>query len=387
MTLLNPPSAPARPSLCFVNLDAYPALVPGYESHRIGGEEVQHSLLSTMFAAKGYDVHLVTADFGQPDGQAVRGVRVLRSFRAEAGLPVVRFVHPRWTGLHAALRRANSDVYYVSCAGALVGWVAWFARRHRRRVIFRVASDTDCDPNRLLVTHARDRWLYHYGLHRADAVLAQTDHQVALLKANYGIQSVVAPMVLDVPVLESLQGERDIDVLWVANMRVLKRPELFVQLAQQLPNRRFHLVGGSMRDEPEVYARVCSLAAAVPNLTLHGRVGFHDTLALVNRARLFVSTSLIEGFPNTFLQAWAREVPTVSFFDPDGLVTRHGLGLRADTSEQMRAQIDALLSDPTGLANMSASCGRFMRQRYERNELLQPYAAVFSSPSRAASTP
>jgi hypothetical protein len=105
------------PSLCFVNLNAYPALVTGLESHPIGGEEVQHSLLATLFARAGYDVSLVTGDYGQPDGERVEGVRVYASFKARAGVPVLRFVHPRWTLLHAALKRADADVYYVSCAG------------------------------------------------------------------------------------------------------------------------------------------------------------------------------------------------------------------------------------------------------------------------------
>ena len=364
---------PRRPRLCFVNLDAFPALVPGYEAHRIGGEEVQHSLLSTMFAAAGYDVSLVTADFGQADGLQANGVRVLKSFRADAGWPVLRFVHPRWTRLHRALARADADVYYVSCAGALVGWVAWFAQRHRRRVIFRVASDTDCDPDRLLVKHARDRWLYHHGLRHADAVLAQTEHQAGLLRTHYGIDATVVPMAIDLPATDSLYRERDIDVLWVANMRLLKRPELFVQAARRLPGRRFHMVGGSMHGEPEVFLKVQTLARGISNLILHGRVGYHDTLALVRRARLFASTSLIEGFPNTFLQAWARGVPTVSFFDPDGLVTRHELGVRVESAEQMASQIEALLGEPARLDRMSRDCGNFMRSRYDPESVLQPY--------------
>jgi glycosyltransferase involved in cell wall biosynthesis len=241
-----------------------------------------------------------------------------------------------------------------------------------------VASDTDCDPNRLLIPTARDRWLYHYGLRRAHGVLAQTEHQQALLHRHYGIESSLAPMALDVPATAPEAMHRDIDVLWVANLRALKRPELLVEAARRLPQHRFHLVGGMVDGEPEVHRNLVTLAGETPNLTLHGRVGFRDTLALFDRARLFVSTSLIEGFPNTFLQAWAREVPSVSFFDPDGLVSHHGLGRQVGSVDELVEAIDSFLGHAPRLRQAAESCGRFMRMRYPANQLLAPYQTAFA---------
>ena len=45
---------------------------------------------------------------------------------------------------------------------------------------------------------------------------------------------------------------------------------------------------------------------ALPNVTMLGPVRYRDTGALFDRARIFLNTSSIEGFPNTFLQAWIR---------------------------------------------------------------------------------
>jgi glycosyltransferase involved in cell wall biosynthesis len=345
----------------------------------VGGEEVQHALLASAFAAQGWDVRLVTHDLGQADGALIDGVRVHGCYAPHAGLPGLRFVTPRWTGLHAALKRADADVYYSSCAGSLIGQVALFARLHRRRTVFRIASDTDCVPARVLVGTGRERALYHWGLRRSDTVLAQTPLQVQLMQQHHQITATLAPMLIQLPddQADGSQAERDIDVLWVANLRALKRPEMLVEAARRLPQLRFHLVGGATEAEPEVAERVKQAARDVPNLTLHGRRGYRDTLTLFARARVFVSTSHTEGFPNTFLQAWAHEVPSVSFFDPDGLVERHGLGARIESLDALVQAIERLSSDATHHSAAAQACRSFMRTRYRRDALLAPYEQAF----------
>ncbi len=81
---------------------------------------------------------------------------------------------------------------------------------------------------------------------------------------------------------------------------------------------------------------VAAAAARLPNVTMLGPVRYADTGALFDRAKVFLNTSSIEGFPNTFLQAWIRGVPVVSFFDPDGLVKRLQLGRIAASLDDMR---------------------------------------------------
>ena len=159
------------PSVCFVGYYNLPVLARGFEKYRTGGEEVQQTLLARALARRGHRVSMVVADYGQPDGTQWQGVTTYRTYAPGDGLPGLRFLHPRWTSLNAALGRADADVYYVSPAGAQLGQVVLFAHRAGRRVIFRSAHDANCDPKTLMIQYRRDRWLYNYGLRRADAVL------------------------------------------------------------------------------------------------------------------------------------------------------------------------------------------------------------------------
>jgi len=361
-------------NICLVGLHNLSALVPQYKHHTVGGEPVQQSLLARALASRGHQVSMVVADYGQADGLQCDGIRTFKAYRPAAGVPVLRFIHPRWTGLWSALRRADADLYYTSCAGMEVGLIALFCRSFGRRLVFRCASDTDCDKSRLLIKYARDRWLYAYGLRRADAILVQSVSQAQVLARSYGLTGRVAGMLVEHPLPNP---RRDIDVLWVSNIRQLKRPDRILDLAKQLPQVKFHMVGGALPDEPALYQEVKRAAAARRNVTFHGALSYWDTNDLYGRARLLVNTSDVEGFPNSYLQAWIRGVPVLTLIDPDGVIEREGLGAAARSPEQLPGIIGNLLQNPLQLRALSERCRRYMAREFGEDRILSTYLDTF----------
>src|SRR5207237_3529633 len=109
--------------------------------HSMAGEGVQQTLLGRALARRGHNVSMVVWDYGQVDGAEWEGIRVFKAYRPNAGLPVLRFIHPRWTGMWSALARADADLYYTSFARMHVGVVAYFCRLPRKRVVFRLVRD------------------------------------------------------------------------------------------------------------------------------------------------------------------------------------------------------------------------------------------------------
>ena len=363
--------------VCLVKLGALPVLDDANKHHRVGGEEVQHALLAKALMRRGVDVRVVVGDYGQSASAAYEGVQTIRSFREGAGLPVLRFVYPRWIKLWSALAKADADVYYLSCAGMELGLAAMFCQLHGRRLVFRVASDSDCDPHRLLVRYRRDKWLYEYGLRRCDAVLAQSALQQDLLQRHYGLDSAVAEMLVERPEPGD-RGQPDIDALWVANLRQVKRPDRFLTLARALPQYRFHMAGGPFPGEPGLYRDIEQQAKSIPNLTFHGGVPYRDIGRLFDRARLFVNTSELEGFPNTFVQSWVRGIPVAATFDPDGVIGTHGLGASTVDEQGLISALPPLLDDAARYARVQAAVRDFAAHRYNEDRVLQPYLLSLS---------
>jgi glycosyltransferase involved in cell wall biosynthesis len=361
------------PSVCFVGLMNLPVLVREYAHHGIGGMQVQQTLLARELVRRGFDVSMVVADLGQPDGATWDGITTWRTFKLTAGLPVLRFIYPRWTSIWAALKRADADIYYVSGAGMLLGLVTMFARRYGRKVVYRLASTSDCHPDTICVRYWRDRKLFAYGLERADLVLSQTPEQQRLMLRNYRRASLVVPSLLDPAGRCDSFRQRSVDVLWIGALRPLKRPKLLLDLARQLPHLKFEIAGGPSPDAPALFDEVQREAAQLPNVRFLGPVPFHDVRSLFERARLLVGTSEIEGVPNTYLQAWSHGTPVVAYLDPDRLIARNGLGRVVHSAEEMTQAVTHLLSDEQAWEGMSARCHAFALARADENARVQLY--------------
>jgi glycosyltransferase involved in cell wall biosynthesis len=328
--------------ICIVGLDSY-GMLSGEENPRyIGGESIQHVLLARAWRDLGHDVSIIVHDEGQGQRRVHDGITAIAAQSRDGGIPGLRFFHPRATRLLSALIAADADTYYQSPAGAFTGITGWFCRATGRRFIFRVASDSDCEKEHGRIQFWRDRKLFNYGLRCANVIASQTELQAQMLRENHGLESTVVNMMVEMP-RRSAEDKKDIDVLWVSNLRALKRPELALELARQLPEVRFTLAGGPMPGGKTYYEDVMAAAARLPNVTMLGAVRYAETGSLFDRAKIFLNTSSIEGFPNTFLQAWIRGVPVITFFDPDSLVQRLSLGRAANSIDDMRESIRGLL--------------------------------------------
>jgi glycosyltransferase involved in cell wall biosynthesis len=360
------------PSICFVGPANLPVLAREYGHHRVGGAELQQTLLAKALAAQGYDVSMVVADYGQADGATWHGIKTHRAYRHDGGLPGLRFIHPRWTGLCAAMKRSGADIFYVSCAGALLGQVALFTRLYGGKVIFRIASNTDCDPAALLIRYWRDKRLYRFGLRHADLVLAQTPQQQAALLKNFRRDSRVVSSLTDVGGQRPSFAERT-GVLWVGNMRPLKRPALLLEAARRLPELEFHIIGGPMPGAESFYATIREEALQVANVRFHGAVPYHDIGQYYERCRVFVGTSEIEGFPNTYLQAWSRGTPVAAFLDPEQLIAHNGMGRAVSTVSELCEAIVTFTSDAGAWESASKRSREFVDSRFNLARMIAPY--------------
>jgi hypothetical protein len=100
---------------------------------------------------------------------------------------------------------------------------------------------------------------------------------------------------------------------------------------------------------------------------------------LFERARVLVGTSEIEGFPNTYLQAWARGTPVVAFLDPQQLLSRNALGHAVTGLREMTVTVQRLCTQAHEWEPVSRRCRQYMNERPDAAQMLEPYLQALLS--------
>jgi glycosyltransferase involved in cell wall biosynthesis len=361
----------AKPHVCFVAPHAWPVVSGDPELPVVGGAEVQQAVLARLFAAHGYRVSMITLDFGQPPRVEIDGVSLVRAFRMQDGIPVLRFLHPRLTTMWRRLLEVDADIYYYRSAAMWVGVLAAFCRRHGKRLVYAGASDKDFVPGEGgQIRYARDRWLYRRGVAAADAIVAQNERQRADCALHYERDAVVIPSCYELPASRVAAG-RDC-VLWVGTLHPGKRPELLLELAARLSGRRFVMIGGASNGDPALFERVRAQAAALPNVEFKGFLPLAQVEPWFERARVVVNTSTYEGMPNTFLQAWARGVPTAATVDVGAACHRV-----AARPEELAGEVESLLASSSRWETASRECRAYFERTHSSAAALERYARLF----------
>lgn len=320
--------------ICFVAHNIFPLFFSkGVE--KIGGAELQQMFIGKGLRDRGYEISYITHDYGQPEDNITDNLKFYKSFKPDEGVWGIRYFYPRLYKILKALKKADADVYYVRCAGFLPGIVALFCRKHRRKFVFAGAHDTDFVPKDLKIRTSRDRLLYNFGLKRASAIIVQSKVQKRLLWDNFRLHGVVIRNFFPGEIKRISDSKKEV-ILWVSTIRDWKQPLQFVRLAKAFPEEKFIMIGGPDEFEIKLFEKIRRESEKIDNLKFLGFQPFEKTEEYFDKCKVFINTSLYEGFPNTFLQAWHRGVPVISYVDPDNIIKKNQLGAVVNSEKGLR---------------------------------------------------
>jgi glycosyltransferase involved in cell wall biosynthesis len=260
-----------------------------------------------------------------------------------------------------------------------------FCRAHGRKLVFAGANDLDFAFDEERGVHS-PTLLYRAALRRTDAIVAQTEHQLDLVRRGLGSDHRATRIASFVEPADPVTQEPD-GFIWIGRLMPYKQPLEFVRLAEALPDRRFRMVYEEGEQDPEddravsrqMLAELRSAARRLPNLELIGQVRRDRVLQLIERSFAVVSTSTHEGMPNVFLEAWARAVPVLSLqCDPGGQIAARAAGRVAAGSPGELARVaDHLARDRSLRRELGRNGRRYVNEVHDPAAVGDQWMALF----------
>ena len=338
-----------------------------------GGAEVEQVHLGKELVAHGYDVCFVTYRYGLNQIENVDGVKIIKTYDREKAseIPVLQ----KYMFILSTLKKANADIYFYEAGST--GVLPLFCGVNRKKSVYRIPSDAVVLSKPLSGNYGFNKKIVDIlEIKRADVVVAQSHFQKRILNERFGVESFMIKNGLALPHVGCEKPDPPI-VLWVGSISNVKNPDLFVELAESVPNARFEMVGGKPR-EWHLYEKIKRAAKTLSNFTFYGFVPYPKVNEYFKRASIFVSTSSIAGFPNTFIQAWAHYAPVVSLsVDPDGIIRNGKLGFCSGAFKQLVSDVTTLLEDEKLRETMGENARRYAEREHDIRKTVKKYIEIF----------
>lgn len=325
--------------ICFV--------LPSHWSQTMGGAEYQVKLIVEALVETGnFEIHYLcrNADFKQiEEGYSLHSVGSTNPLSKYA-----KFTDSK--NLLQTLQSIDPDVVYQRNGGAYTGICAYYSKKNNKSFFWHLAHEKDISRINLFQSYNPakiiDKLMLVYGIKNAKKIIAQSDEQVAMLDANFGKNAdTVIPNFHPIPISKQKLSSPEFQILWVANFNPHKQPHLALELARRLesgPKIEITMVGRA----PAGYSALVEDISKQKNIDYRGSLPIDEVNELFQTADIFINTSSKEGFPNSFIQAWMREVPVVSLrVNPDGVLTRESIGFCSSTIDQMELDVLKLIAD------------------------------------------
>ena len=384
----------SRPRVCFVAPDVYP-LFAGLRNVPAGGAGIQQWML--LQHLKG-DLVLsaVSGDHGQRVTEWIDGLNFIMATGPPPGLASLppgggglfphlpldlistleynpmKWRRPLENALWRGMNAADADLYFQMTADWMTGAAAEYCREAGRPFIFATASDEDC------TLETRDpamKRLILRGMGSAAAVVAQTDEQSRMLRENFDLDPVVIPSIWPMDPAQAPSGEGD-HVLWAGRIDGNKRPELVLEAARANPQIKFVMAG--YPGDRDLYERIAAGASELKNLEFLGHVPFGSMATHFAGCRFLLNTSVHEGLPNTFLQAWSCSRPVLSCgVDPDGVIQGRGLGRVAESPGELPGMVAGMWKDGRTTMEQGANGRRYVREVHSIERVAPLYLKLF----------
>ncbi len=352
--------------ICFFSPASYPFFNNDNKSIH-GGAEFQIFLLARYISKNPlFKVTFIVGDYGQKEKENFENIHLLKTFKLSVKESFISKVINAFR-LFFIYNKIKPDILITTSANSITGLTAFYKSLYKKKLIYRTASDIDVN-KQWIKTHIITGKLFQYGMENADIVTVQSKKQQVWAQKYHHIKAVLLKNAFPV---KPFQNQEKKFILWVSRFAPMKNPELFLNLAQEIPKEKFVMICPYNPTDYKKWKILKNKIQNIPNLTFIEKVPFSEIQDYFNQSKLFVNTSDFEGFPNTFLQAAQGKTPIISLnVNPDNFIDEYNCGIFCHNDfKQLVEQTKKLLQNPDKIDLKGKNAYRYLKENHDINKI------------------
>ena len=345
----------------------------------ITGPMVQTYLLGKELQSRGWEVHFVAYKR-----------RIIHAYQTTYErlnihwLPQRRFfplLNCLW--ILREMGQINADFYYQRGRDILTGITSHFCKKNRKRFIWASSGDSGVERTKyanqlkrknrpfliriLLHVEARvNDAICEYGIENADRIIVQTEYQANRLEDTFDRQSIIIGS--GHPVVTVIERNLPFKVLWIGNIKRIKRPELYIELAQMCKDLDCEFWMAGQIGDQNLWQLLEPTIRDLKNFRFLGPIPFAGSQQTISHAHVLINTTDqgYEGLPNAFVQAWLTGTVTLSLnCDPDGIIEREGIGKKFSSIGEAKRLVNRMLNEPLYWKTLSHNAQVFGQTNFD----------------------
>ena len=366
---------PQKIKICFVQAFAYAVFNPKSNA-KIGGAEVDLFNIATELAKdKRFNVYFLVADFGQKDIEIYNNVKVVKGHSQKKSLlnyflALIKF--------YSRLVQINADIYFTANLSKYVGFTNFYCKLFNKIHIHRTEHQHQVNKKIVLkeIRKGHSKYLlFLLGYMNVHHIIVQNEEDQKMLKKTFNYPS---NMIRNSYPIQELNHEKKDLILWVARGEKWKRPEVFLKLAEAFPNENFTMIM-PIADNSIYFESIKSRANMVKNLQFIPGVPFSEVENYYKHAKVFVNTSLTEGFPNSFNQSMNFSTPLLSLnINPDDFINKNQVGIYCHNNfNELKENLGLLLNNQELWKRFSEKAYKFVYNEMNIEKAIIKWKKIF----------
>lgn len=347
-------------NICALVPKAYPLFNPKIKSV-FGGAESQMSLLSKQIAkVKNINVSMVVQDHGQKEEEIIKRVTLHKSFKQD------EYTIQKIRKLRKAMDNVNADVYIQRTLTPWSFFLALYANLKGKAFIYMVAHDAETDGGHELFKNPLFKYFTEKMFILASLVVVQNEYEYEnLKKLSKDIHCTIMKKGLIIPTKE--KATKKYDCIWVGRCDEWKRPEVFLNIARLMPDKKFLIICPPATNKKRYFDRIVSQAESIPNVEFIKYAPNKDVKRYMEQSKVFMLTSTQEGdWPMVVLEACSTSLPIISYeLEYGRLISEYQGGICVKNQKTLITTLNKLLKDTSKRNKMGANAFKYLKEHHD----------------------